>query len=61
MLQKPVPSHPITTLSSFEVYYRFNLTEHLAITPDFQFVIHPSLNEAVDNMTYFGIQGRITI
>jgi len=46
---------------SFEIYYRFNLTEHLAITPDLQWVINPSLNESVNNLIYWGIRGRFTL
>lgn len=46
---------------TFEIYYRFNLTEHLAITPDLQWVINPSLNEDINNMAYWGIRARFTL
>ena len=44
-----------------EVYYRFYLTEHLAITPDFQFIADPALNTSQSTLTYFGIRGRVTL
>ena len=44
-----------------ELYYRFNLTEHLAFTPDLQWVINPSLNPAVGSLFYFGIRARATL
>lgn len=45
---------------TFETYYRFQLTEHLAFTPDFQWIINPSLNPDKNNLTYFGFRGRAT-
>ena len=47
--------------STFEVFYRFNLTEHLEVTPDFQWIINPTFNPGVNSLTYWGIRGRITL
>jgi len=44
-----------------EIYYRFNLTEHLEITPDFQFIFNPTLNPSVNSITYWGIRARVTL
>lgn len=44
-----------------EIYYRFNLTEHLAVTPDLQWVINPSLNPDKGSMFYFGLRARATL
>ena len=44
-----------------EVYYRFTLTERLAVTPDLQWVIHPSLNPAQGSLIYFGVRARATM
>ena len=44
-----------------EVYYRFQLAEHIAITPDFQWIVNPTLNPAVDSLTYFGVRVRISL
>lgn len=44
-----------------EVFYRIQLTEHLAFTPDLQWVINPTLNPDVHNVMYLGIRGRITL
>ncbi len=44
-----------------EVYYRFTLTERLAVTPDLQWVINPSLNTAISSLFYFGVRLRATM
>jgi porin len=44
-----------------EVFYRFNLTAHLEITPDFQYIINPTLNGNESSLFYWGIRGRITL
>jgi porin len=44
-----------------EAYYRFYLTEHLEITPDLQWVYHPSLNPNVTSLVYFGLRMRATL
>lgn len=44
-----------------EVFYRFNLTAHLEITPDFQYIINPTFNPDKSSLSYFGIRGRITL
>jgi porin len=46
---------------TLEMYYRFHLTEHLAITPDFQWIINPTLNTSTSAITYWGIRGRATL
>lgn len=46
---------------TLEVFYRIQLTEHLAFTPDVQWIFNPTLNPGVDNLTYIGIRGRITL
>jgi porin len=44
-----------------EVFYRFNLTAHLELTPDFQYIINPTFNTDKSSLTYFGFRGRITL
>ena len=44
-----------------EVFYRFNLTAHLEITPDFQYIINPTFNPDKSSLTYLAIRGRITL
>jgi porin len=44
-----------------EVYYRVTLTERLAITPDVQWVINPSLNADRGSLFYFGVRARVTM
>ena len=44
-----------------EVFYRFTVTEHLEITPSFQWVRNPALNPGVDDLNYLGIRFRFTL
>jgi porin len=44
-----------------EVYYRFTVTEHLEVTPDFQYIKNPALSPDKDSLFYFGLRGRITL
>ena len=57
----PDPAGGLHDQYTAELYYRFYLTEHLAITPDFQFIVDPALNPEKSTLTYFGIRGRITL
>lgn len=45
---------------TMELYYRFQLTEHLALTPDLQWIMNPGLNPNEDNIWYFGMRARAT-
>ncbi len=46
---------------SAEVYYRWNLTPRLAITPDLQLLIHPALDTGRDSIWVFGIRSRLAL
>jgi carbohydrate-selective porin OprB len=50
----------VVVSTHLEVYYRFHVMEHLAITPDFQWIFSPTLNPDTNNLTYLGIRGRAT-
>ncbi len=41
-----------------EVFYRFQLTQFLAITPDVQLIVDPALNPNIDVLALFGIRAR---
>lgn len=43
-----------------EVFYRYTLTQNLALTPDLQFVQHPAINPAEDALLVLGFRGRVT-
>ena len=43
-----------------EVFYRFQLTQFLAVTPDVQLILDPALNPDVDAIVFFGIRFRAT-
>jgi porin len=44
-----------------ELFYRFNLTAHLELTPDFQYIINPTFNNDKSSLMYLGFRGRITL
>ena len=41
-----------------EFFYRFQLTQFLAITPDVQIIVDPALNPSEDVLALFGIRMR---
>jgi porin len=42
-----------------ELFYRLQLTQNLAITPDVQLIIDPALNPDEDNIWVFGLRRRM--
>ncbi|MEK6234350.1 MAG: carbohydrate porin [Planctomycetales bacterium] len=44
-----------------EVFYRFQLTQFLAITPDAQFIVNPASNPSADALAFFGIRLRAAL
>ena len=46
---------------SFEAFYRFQLAEHIAVTSDIQFLIHPALDNEVDSIWMFGVRARLDL
>ena len=46
---------------SVEAFYRFQLAEHLAVTPDIQFLVHPALNTEVGSIWVFGVRARVEL
>ncbi|MCP4784359.1 MAG: carbohydrate porin [Fuerstiella sp.] len=44
-----------------EAFYRFQLTQFLAITPDVQLIVDPALNPTTDVLALFGIRLRAAI
>lgn len=43
-----------------ELFYRYQLTPQLAITPDAQFIMNPALNPTEDVLWAFGLRSRLT-
>ena len=41
-----------------EAFYRFQLTQFLAVTPDVQLIVDPALNPNVDVLALFGLRLR---
>ena len=44
----------------FEAFYRFQLTTQLAITPDVQWILHPTLNPNVGSIWVASLRARVT-
>jgi porin len=44
----------------FEAFYRFQLTPQLAVTPDVQWILHPSLNPNTGSLWVASLRARIT-
>jgi porin len=44
-----------------EAFYRIQVTEHLAITPDVQVIFNPALNPAEDIIGVFGLRARLAL
>ena len=53
------PGLPDQTL--VEVFYRLQLTETLAVTPDLQYVVDPALDPEQDSNWLVGIRARLAI
>jgi hypothetical protein len=47
--------------ATVELFYRFNLTAHLELTPDLQYIINPTFNTVKSSLVYLGFRGRITL
>jgi len=54
---KPTNSNMSEQFTS-EIFYRFQLTEFLAITPDVQFIVDPANNPNATELAFFGIRLR---
>ncbi len=45
----------------YEVYYRYQITQQLAITPDIQFILDPALNPTHDELWVLGLRLRLAL
>jgi porin len=43
-----------------ELFYRWQVTQQIAITPDVQFIADPAMNPAEDQIWIFGLRSRLT-
>jgi porin len=44
-----------------EVFYRFQLSQHFAITPDQQWIVDPVLNPDEDSIYIAGMRARLSL
>lgn len=44
-----------------ELFYRFQLADHFALTPDIQFVQDPALNPNENSLWIFGLRARLAL
>jgi carbohydrate-selective porin OprB len=55
------PSNPnLRDQYIFEAFYRFQLTTQLAITPDVQWILHPTLNPNTGSIWVASLRARLT-
>jgi len=54
------PERDLDDQYTAELFYRLQLAQNLAITPDVQLIINPALNPDEDVLWVFGIRGRLT-
>ena len=57
-LPVPLPSD-LRSQTVGEVFYRFALTPAFAVTPDFQFILNPSLDPRRDTLAVFSLRARL--
>ena len=56
------PSQPgLETQGVLEVFYRFQITPVIQLTPDVQLIIQPSLNPQEDLIAVFGLRARVSL
>ena len=46
---------------TFEVYYRLQVTEQFALTPDIQYLVDPAQNPTEDSLWIFGLRARLAL
>jgi porin len=46
---------------SFELFYRWQLGERLAVTPDLQYFLNPALNPDQSSIWLFGLRARLAL
>ncbi len=46
---------------TFEVFYRLQVTEQFALTPDIQYLVDPALNPTEDSLWIFGLRARLAL
>ena len=46
---------------TFELYYRYQLSQNLALTPDIQFIKDPALNPNESSIWVLGLRARLAL
>ncbi len=46
---------------TLEIFYRFQLAEQFALTPDIQYIQDPALNPNEDSLWIFGLRARLAL
>jgi porin len=46
---------------TFELFYRLQITEQFAVTPDIQYLIDPAQNPTEDSLWIFGLRARLAL
>lgn len=59
-LPVPLPFPSLRDQYTWEVFYRFHVTPNLALTPDFQWIVDPTLTPAESHLFALGLRARVT-
>jgi porin len=46
---------------SMEIFYRMQVSSHLAITPDLQYLVNPALNPNANSILLWGVRARLAL
>jgi porin len=55
------PGDELTDQWTLEAFYRFQLSEHFAVTADYQWINNPLLNPTEDSISIFGLRARLSM
>jgi carbohydrate-selective porin OprB len=47
--------------TTMETFIKIKLAQNIAVTPSFQWLIHPALNPKQDNIQIYGLRVRVTL
>ena len=53
-------NHNLRDRYFFEGFYRFQLTSQVAVTPDLQWILHPTLNPNTGSLWVASLRARVT-
>ena len=61
ILQNIRKENKLEDQATFEAFYRLQLLQHLALTPDVQVILHPALQPGADAVLVLGVRARFVL